>query len=142
MGFPATTPETVLVTRLDTVSTPVALTSGTNLFAGPERPPAPEAGMPHQAVFARQYSASTSPDMGVATDDRFYRLQVLVRGNPDQRAETIALANACLAVCDRNDPSDAGYVWLTSREGGWTDLGVDDTEHPRLSFNVELTFSG
>ena len=139
MGLPSDTPEAVVAARLDSAA---GLALGTDLFVGPERPPDPDSGMPHAAVFVRQYGGRNSPDMGVSTDDRLYRLQVLVRGNVDARAAAVTTANACLSACQRVNPSETGYVWLTSRDAGWTDLGVDETEHPRLAFNVELVFSG
>ena len=140
MGFPATAPEAVVVSRL--ASQVGSLVSGTNLFRGPERPPAPASGMPHLAVFVRQYGGRNSTNLGNDAGERYYRIQVLVRGNVDGRAEAITLAESCLSACNRVDPTETGYIWLTSSDAGWVDLGVDDTEHPRLVFNAQLTYSG
>lgn len=139
MGFPSDDPEAVVVARIDAQT---SLTSGTDLFRGPERPPDPDSGMPHAAVFVRLNGGTNSHDMGVASSDRMYRLQVVIRGNVDGRAAAITTANACLSAVTRVFPSETGYVWMTSRDASWFDQGVDDTEHPRLSFNVQLTFSG
>lgn len=139
MGLPSDTPESVLAARLVAAA---SLTLGTNLFIGPERPPDPDSGMPHAAVFVRQYGGSNRTSLGVDSGERVYRLQVLVRGDVDKRPTAVATANTCLDACQRVDPSEAGYIELHSTDAGWIDLGVDDTEHHRLSFNVKLTFSG
>jgi len=139
MAMPSDNAEAVLAARLVAAA---SLTLGTNLFIGPERPPDPGSGMPHAAVFVRQYGGTYRTDLGVDAGERVYKMQVLVRGDVDGRPAATATANTCLAACQRVDPTETGYIELHSTDAGWIDLGVDDTEHPRLSFNVKLTYSG
>ena len=138
MGFPATDPEAVIVARIDAQT---SLTTGTDLFSGPERPPDPASGMPHAAVFVRRVGDESSPDMGVSSDDRYYRLQVLVRGDPDGRAAAMTTGNDVASALNRWLPGSGGYVECRVVNGP-IDLGVDDTEHPRFSLNLRLFFSG
>ena len=140
MGFPADFPEAVVSARLDAQIS--SLTAGTNLFMGSERPPDPASGMPHLAVFVRQYGGPNSADMGLASSDRTFRIQVLTRGDVDGRVAALALANSCQQAVTRVQPSEPGYIFMTSNDAGPFDLGVDDTEHPRFTFNIQLMYSG
>ena len=71
-----------------------SLELGADLFIGTERPPV--APIPSAAVFVAAYGGTSSPDMGVSSDDRYFSVQVMVRGAPDgyAAAETVDMASS------------------------------------------------
>ena len=137
MSQPADPPELVVVTRID--SQIASLAAGTNLFQGPSRPPSSV--IPHLCVNVQSYGGRSHADMGVSREDRFYRLQVRVRGNVDGYAEARTLAREIITALDRYAPG-SGWVEIRVSDAGPIDLGIDDTEHPIFVINLTITYSG
>lgn len=137
MSQPSDPPELIVCNRIDSQIT--SLTAGTNLFQGPSRPPSSV--IPHLCVNVQAYGGRSSADMGRPEDDRFYKLQVRVRGNVDGYAEARTLAREIITAIDRYAPG-SGWVEIRVTDAGPIDLGVDETEHPIFVINLRITYSG
>ncbi len=137
MAQPADPPELIICNRIDAQI--ASLTAGTNLFQGPSRPPSNV--VPHAAVFVAPYGGQSSPDMGVPSDDRFFKCQVRVRGNVDDWPTARTLTRSIITALDRYAPG-SGWVEIRVLDAGPIDLGIDDTEHPIFVLNVRISYAG
>ncbi len=144
MGSPASLPEVVVATVLDSVATLIyAPATGMNLFSGPEQPPGDV--VPHAAVFCIPYNDGTAPMPYFAGQDqdlRWLSVQVLVRGDVDAYDAANTLAYACWQALTRKKTPATGYLDILNKQGAPMFLGNDDTDHPRFSFNVQLRYEG
>ena len=83
-----------------------------------------------------------SPDMGVSSDDRYFSVQVMVRGAPDGYAAAETVATDCLTALDRWLPNSDGYVECKVQSAGPVNAGLADQAQPRFTLNVKLTYHG
>ena len=140
MSNPATSPPAAVAALLNgqTLAS-VTLATGTNLFSGPERPKSQ--GIPSRAVFCCEYDGpAPSPFLGQSTDLRFFKVQVLIRGNPGDYDGTKALADACIPRLQRAAPS--GYIDCRTLTSDPNYLGRSPSDEPRFSINTLLRFKG
>lgn len=115
-------------------------TVGTDIFEGAIR--APSTVIPHAALFV-------TPTGGVAPlpfldngTTSYYRpsVQIIIRGNVGAYRTTRATAASALAAVHLSTVS--GYFQVLARNSEPLYLGLDDTEHPIFSVNVELFYTG
>ena len=136
MANPATMPEVAVVARLTGQG---GLTSGTNLFSGPERPVG--TGIPGIAVFCAPYGGGIPvPYIGNTADVRSFSVQVLVRGDPDKRDAALTMARQVWERLQRFIPS--GYVSCLCDQSDPVDMGMGNDDRPRFSINLSLQYSG
>ena len=136
MAEPSTSPEAAVVARL---TGQYGLTSGTNLFSGPERMVG--TGIPGACVFVATYGGPAPiPYLGNQADQRTFSVQVLVRGDPDTRDAALVLARQVWNRLHRSAPS--GYIDCLCDQSGPVDLGMGNDDRPRFSINVYLRYSG
>lgn len=115
-------------------------TVGTNIFRGQVRPPSST--IPHAALFvAPTGGAAPQPflDAG-ATDYRTPTVQILIRGDVGTYITTHGKAVSALDAVHKQTVS--GYFQVLARTPEPLYLGLDDTEHPLFSVNVELFYTG
>jgi hypothetical protein len=141
MAEPATYPESVCGAILD-ADAGASLTLGTDLFEGPQRPPSSL--IPHAVTFVIATGGPVNaPYMNDSQDHRVNTIQVLTRGSVGDYDGALAQARASRAALHRADlASYPGYFGIVVREPDPVFLGFDDTEHPRFTFNVQLSYSG
>jgi hypothetical protein len=137
VSYPTTQPADLIAARLDAQT---SLELGADLFIGTERPPV--APIPSAAVFVAAYGGTSSPDMGVSSDDRYFSVQVMVRGAPDGYAAAETVATDCLTALDRWLPNSDGYVECKVQSAGPVNAGLADQAQPRFTLNVKLTYHG
>lgn len=136
MAEPSTAPEVAVAGRLNGQ---FSLTSGTNLFSGPER--MVSSGIPAASVFCAPYGGLPPvPYLGNSAEVRSFSVQVLVRGNPDKRDAALTLARQVWNRLQRFAPS--GYIDCLCEQSGPVDLGMGNDDLPRFSINVSLRYSG
>ena len=111
-------------------------TVGTNIFRGALR--IPSTSIPHAAIFVKP-TGGTGPtpliDAG-ASDFTRPTIQLLIRGNVGSYITTQTTAQAALDAVHKSTIS--GYFQVLARTPQPLYLGLDDTEHPMFSVNVEL----
>lgn len=138
MGFPATEPAAAVAAVIDAAI--AGLTLGTNLFTGLEKPAAPDAGVPHAAVFVVAYGGSdVVPYMGQTEklDGRDFRVQVLIRSDVDDEAGGLTMARAIMVATNRITTGlPTGYFSLRSLQPCPAPLGRDNGEHYTYTVNV------
>jgi len=129
-----TEPDLAVAQTIDAVTTsPLsAYTIGTNLFAGPVRPVS--AVIPHRAIFVLAYGGPSPLDKFSGVSIQRHSVQVMVRGNPDAFSVAQADAKACRDALHL--ATIAGYLRCAAIQPVY--LGLDDTEHPLFSLNLEL----
>ena len=111
-------------------------TVGTNIFRGGIR--APSSVIPHAAIFVIP-TGGGGPDPlidGGTQDFSRPAVQMLVRGNVGTYITTLTTATSALAAVHKS--AVAGYFQVLARTPEPLYLGLDDTEHPMFSVNVEL----
>lgn len=115
-------------------------TVGTDIFEGAIR--APSSVIPDAALFVIP-SGGVAPlpllDGGATS---YFRptVQVLIRGNVGTYRTTRTKAASALAALHLSTVS--GYFQVLARNSEPLYLGLDDTEHPMFSVNVELYYIG
>jgi len=138
MSNPATSPEAAVAARLNGQ---YSLVTGTNLFSGPERPVSP--GIPSAAVFCATYGGPPPvPLLGNSADVRAFSVQVMVRGEPNDRDGALTLARQIWARLHRYQGPGGGYVDFFCRQADPVDLGTYNDDRPRFSVNLDLRYSG
>ena len=127
-------PDIAVAQTIDAVaSAPLAAyTLGTNLFAGPTR--APSTFIPHRAIFVLTYGGPAPLDKFNGTPIQRHSVQVMIRGNVDSFSVAQADAKACRDALHLATVS--GYLRCAALQPAY--LGLDDTEHPLFSLNLEL----
>jgi hypothetical protein len=127
-----------VVTRLN--SAVAALTSGTNLFEGPVRPP--RATVPATAVFVLATGGPPpEPYLGQGIDWRVSNVQATVRGEVGAGfAAGQTLARSVLDAIQRGGLS--GYVRVLVVESEPTYLGQDENGHYLWTVNARLGWDG
>lgn len=111
-------------------------TVGTNIFRGGLR--IPSATIPHAAIFVLP-TGGGGPDPLInagATDYSRPTVQLLVRGNVGTYITTQTTAQSALTALHKSTIS--GFFQVLARTPEPLYLGLDDTEHPMFSVNVEL----
>jgi hypothetical protein len=122
-----------IATRLQTAGVG---TVGTDIFRGGIR--IPSSNIPHAAIFVLP-SGGGGPDPLInagATDFTRPTVQMLIRGNVGAYITTQTTAQAALDAVHKSTIS--GYFQVLARTPQPLYLGLDDTEHPTFSVNVEL----
>ena len=113
-------------------------TVGTNIFRGGIRP---VSGLiPHAAIFVLPTGGS-GPDPLInagATDYSRPTVQMIIRGNVGAYITTLTTAKSCITAVHK--ATIAGYFQVLARNPDPLYLGLDDTEHPMFSVNVELFY--
>lgn len=129
-----TEPDLAVAQTIDAVtSSPLsAYTLATNLFAGPVRPIS--AVVPHRAIFVLTYGGPSPLDKFSGVSIQRHSVQVMLRGNPDAFSVAQADAKACRDALHL--ATIAGYMRCAAIQPVY--LGLDDTEHPLFSLNLEL----
>jgi hypothetical protein len=129
-----TAPDLAVAQTIDAVSSsPLsAYTLGTNLFAGPMR--AVSSKIPHRAIFVLTYGGPSPLDKFSGTSIQRHAVQVMVRGAPD--AFSVAQADAAACREALHLATISGYLRCAAIQPAY--LGLDDTEHPLFSLNLEL----
>ena len=111
-------------------------TVGTTIFRGGLR--TASASIPHAAIFVLP-TGGGGPiplvDAG-ATDYTTPTVQIMIRGNVGSYITTQTTAQAALDAVHKSTIS--GYFQVLARTPQPLYLGLDDTEHPMFSVNVEL----
>ena len=127
-------PDIAVAQTLDAVATsPLsAYTLGTNLFAGPVRPVSTV--IPHRAIFVLTYGGPAPLDKFSGVSIQRHSVQVMLRGNADAFSVAQADAKACRDALHL--ATIAGYMRCAAIQPAY--LGLDDTEHPLFSLNLEL----
>ena len=127
-------PDIAVAQTLDAVATsPLsAYTLGTNLFAGPVRPVSTV--IPHRAIFVLTYGGPAPLDKFSGVSIQRHSVQVMLRGNADAFSVAQADAKACRDALHL--ATIAGYMRCAAIQPSY--LGLDDTEHPLFSLNLEL----
>lgn len=127
-------PDIAVVATLDAVATsPLsAYTTGVNLFAGPTRQPSSV--IPHRAIFVLSYGGPEPLDKFSGVSIQRHSVQVMLRGNVDAFSVAQADAKACRDALHLATIS--GYLRCAALQPAY--LGLDDTEHPMFSLNLEL----
>ena len=111
-------------------------TIGTNIFQGGIR--IPSALIPHAAMFVvPQGGGGPDPLLNAgATDYSRPSVQVLIRGNVGTFITTQTTAESVLTALHKS--TIAGYFQVLARTPQPLYLGLDETEHPLFSVNIEL----
>jgi hypothetical protein len=111
-------------------------TVGTNIFRGGLR--VPSATIPHACVFVLpQGGIGPEPLVdGGARDYTRPNVQVLIRGNVGAYITTQTTAESVITALHKSTIS--GYFQVLARTPQPLYLGLDDTEHPMFSVNVQL----
>ena len=111
-------------------------TVGTDIFRGGIR--VPSALVPHASLFVLpQGGGGPNPLLNAgATDYSRPSVQVLIRGNVGTYITTQTKAESALTALHKS--TIAGYFQVLARTPQPLYLGLDDTEHPMFSVNVEL----
>lgn len=105
--------DAAVVTALDAISSPYALTSGINLFLGP--PIEPDAGRPSDAVFVTSTGGPLNGRFcGTSSDLRMTTIQVVTRADRANFTAGQAMARACRDALHCAPPT--GYVDCLVRE--------------------------
>ena len=111
-------------------------TVGTNIFRGGMRPVSNV--IPHACIFVLP-SGGEGPlpliDAG-SEDYTAPTVQILIRGNVGTFIATQTTAVACITAVHKSTIS--GYFQVLARNPEPLYLGLDDTEHPMFSVNVQL----
>lgn len=129
-----TSPDLAIAQAIDAVSTsPLsAYVLAANLFAGPVRPVSGV--IPHRSIFVLEYGGLAPLDKFNGTPIQRHSVQVMVRGNVDAFSVAQADAKACRDALHLATLS--GYLRCAALQPAY--LGLDDTEHPLFSLNLEL----
>lgn len=119
----------------------ITLTTGTNLFTGPER--ANKVGVPSQAVFIR--NSGGPPKMPYVNgspqgDDNQSALQLIVRSNPNDYAGGQLFARDVLALVHRAVVT--GYVYVLARQSEPNYVGQNDQALHQFSLNFIMRWVG
>jgi hypothetical protein len=111
-------------------------TVGTNIFRGGLR--VPSSLIPHAALFVLPQGGGGPEPLvdGGARDYTRPTVQVLIRGNVGTFLTTQTTAESVLNALHKSTIS--GYFQVLARTPQPLYLGLDDTEHPMFSVNVEL----
>lgn len=127
-------PDLAVAQTIDAVATsPLsAYTLGTNLFAGPMRPVSSV--IPHRAIFVLTYGGASPLDKFSGVSIQRHSVQVMIRGNVDAFSTAQADAKACRDALHL--ATIAGYLRCAALQPAY--IGLDDTEHPLFSLNLEL----
>lgn len=128
------TPDLDIATRLQTAGVG---TVGTDIFRGGLRAPKPPT-IPHAAIFVIPTGGSgpqTLVDAG-AENYSIPTVQILIRGDVGTYITTNTTAASCITAVHQSTVS--GYFQVLARTPQPLYLGLDDTEHPMFSVNVEL----
>lgn len=111
-------------------------TVGTDIFRGGMR--TPSANIPQASIFVLP-TGGVGPEPLVnagATDYTRPTVQVLIRGNVGSYITTQTTAQSVLDALHKSTIS--GYFQVLARTPQPLYLGLDDTEHPMFSVNVQL----
>jgi len=130
------TPDSDIATRLQTAGVG---TVGTDVFRGGMRPPSTV--IPHAAIFVRPTGGiGPQPFLDAGSSD-FLRsvVQIMVRGDVGSYVTTYNKAQSCLDAVQKCTIS--GYFQILARNPQPLYLGLDDTEHPLFSINVECYYT-
>ena len=112
-------------------------TVGTDIFRGGMRPPSSL--IPHRAIFVTPSGGTgPSPLLETASGEDYFRprVQIFIRGNVGAYILTQTLAESCITALHKSTISGFFQVLATNPEPLY--LGLDDTEHPMFSVNIEL----
>jgi hypothetical protein len=110
-------------------------TVGTTIFRGGTRPASSL--IPHAAIFVVPRGGTLDTMInGGAQDYSRPSVQVIIRGDVGTYIATQVKATACLTSLHKSTIS--GYFQVLARTPEPLYLGLDDTEHPMFSVNVEL----
>ena len=112
-------------------------TVGTDIFIGGMRPPSST--IPKAALFVLPTGGIGPLPLldGGAADYSRPTVQILIRGDVGAYIVTQTKARDCLAAVQK--ATMAGYFQVLARNADPLYLGLDDTEHPIFSVNVELS---
>lgn len=130
------TPDNDIAARLQTAGVG---TVGTNIFRGGMRPVSAQ--IPHASIFVLPTGGvGPTPFLDAGSTD-FYRptVQILIRGNVGSYITTFNTAKSCITAVHKS--TIAGYFQVLARTPDPLYLGLDDTEHPMFSVNVELFYT-
>lgn len=129
------TPDNDIVTRLQSAGVG---TVGTNMFRGGMRPPSGV--IPNAAVFVRPTGGVGPLPLldGGASDYLRSTVQIMVRGDVGSYITTYNKAQSCLDAVQKC--TIGGYFQILARNPQPLYLGLDETEHPLFSVNVELYY--
>ena len=111
-------------------------TVGTDIFTGAMRAPSDQ--IPHAALFVIP-TGGTGPEplLDAGTNDYFRpTVQIMIRGNIGAYITTRTTATSALDAVHKS--SISGYFQVLARTPQPLYIGLDDTEHPLFSVNVEL----
>lgn len=127
------TPDLDVATRLQTAGVG---TVGTDIFTSGMRPPSDQ--IPHAALFVIP-TGGTGPEplLDAGAKDYFRpTVQIMIRGDVGAYITTRTKAKSALDAVHKATVSD--YFQVLARTPQPLYLGLDDTEHPLFSVNVEL----
>jgi hypothetical protein len=124
------------------IATTLGLTEGLDAFVGEVRPPASgSAGVRQKAVFCRSVgNPPPSLVMGRNNDILVANVQVFIRGNRGQYADTETFARSVWQAC--HDVDVSGYFKVLVVESEPDDLGRDENDHPMWSLNARMWRQG
>jgi len=127
------TPDLDIANRLQTAGVG---TVGTNIFTGGMRPPSTQ--IPDASLFVIPTGGvGPLPLLDAGTDDYLRpTVQILIRGDVGTYITTRTKAKSALDAVHKSTVS--GYFQVLARTPQPLYLGLDDTEHPTFSVNVEL----
>lgn len=127
-------PDQAVAQYIDAVATsPLSVyTIGVNLFQGPMRPQSSV--VPHRVLFVLSYGGGLPLDKFNGNSILRHRVQVMIRGNID--AFSTAQTDARALFDELHLAPISGYMRCAALDPVF--LGVDDTEHPLFSLNLEL----
>lgn len=121
----------------------LSLTRGTNLFVGglPEAGLASDGAVVADKCVAVILTGGGSPEPFIGQGKKALlspRCQVVIRGNPNQFADGQTLAFGVWEALNQNTLT--GYVSTIVRESAPFWGGLDQSDHPLWSLNVEATY--
>ena len=127
------TPDASIAARLQSAGVG---TIGTNIFQGGTRPVSTR--IPHAAIFVLSTGGIGPQPLLVAGASDYSRptVQILIRGNVGSFLTTQTTARSVITAVQKSTIS--GYFQVLARVPEPIYLGLDDTEHPMFSVNVEL----
>lgn len=130
----------------DHIATALALTAGTDVFAG-DVLPADDVGVKDKAIFVRSTGGPRQMTMGAAADDvNQPSVQVMVRGHRDDQKDTSDFATSALNAVHKASvligAGPATYEAVLVSESKPTQLTGDGVDHPMFSFNATMWHTG
>lgn len=118
----------------------IGFTGGTNLFDGAEQPAG--AGVPDEALFVLPYGGpAPMADVGGSTEERFPKVQLLYRSDPDEYNDGETAARLVLETVHHQTIArgvGGSYTDCTADTSAPLYLGMDEKRRHRWTINVEL----